>query len=508
MKFQITPDKQFLRLSEWEDDKQIRQLKLSFTKKVRNYFFKMKKFKKFGWDGSISFMDKYNRIPIGLWARLYDICKDSNYECEIEDFDSIIDVNFDREKFNQWVEEFFKDAKVKPRDYQIEAAIEILKWKRSISEIATSAGKTLIMYMVFAYLKTQGLLTRMLVIVPNIQLVLQTSQKFEEYSEDYKFLKFKTQLIGGGEDKKKKDVDVIFGTYQTLCTLDKEFFEEVSVVCGDESHTSQSLSVSKTLMKTVNATIRFGLSGTTRALDDTAESYTMQGLLGPVVNKISADYLFKQKHATPVKVRMIYLNYLDADKRVGLSMLKGKNMDPTKILGIERELITSSETRLNYITKMIAKTTKNSLVLFSDIKRGYGKNIFNRLKELMDNSVDIFYVDGHVDKENRDYYRKQMNLENKQRILVASFGTLSQGIDINNIHNIFFVESYKSEVIVKQSIGRGMRLANEKDFIEIIDFVDDYSTKGYKNYIMKQSKEREQIYNDEKYIVKKYYVDF
>jgi type I site-specific restriction endonuclease len=88
--------------------------------------------------------------------------------------------------------------------------------------------------------------------------------------------------------------------------------------------------------------------------------------------------------------------------------------------------------------------------------------------------------------------------------MVASFGTLSTGVSVKNIHNIFLVESYKSEVLIKQSLGRGMRLYEGKERVNIIDFVDDFSYNGSMNYLMKHSLERIEIYKREKFEYKTY----
>ena len=89
------------------------------------------------------------------------------------------------------------------------------------------------------------------------------------------------------------------------------------------------------------------------------------------------------------------------------------------------------------------------------------------------------------------------SVENK--VLVATFGTFSTGISINNLHNIFLVESYKSEILIKQSLGRGMRKMEGKDKVNVIDFVDDFSTPRYKNYLIKHGEARIQIYRNEKF---------
>jgi len=56
------------------------------------------------------------------------------------------------------------------------------------------------------------------------------------------------------------------------------------------------------------------------------------------------------------------------------------------------------------------------------------------------------------------------------------------------------VESYKSEIIIKQSIGRGMRLLEGKETVNIIDIVDDFSYEKHDNYLLKHGKSRLEFY--------------
>lgn len=97
---------------------------------------------------------------------------------------------------------------------------------------------------------------------------------------------------------------------------------------------------------------------------------------------------------------------------------------------------------------------------------------------------------------------KQKNIiEDGAAILVASYwdGTLSTGVSINRIHNIFFTESFKSPVIIKQSIGRGLRKHSSKDGVVIYDIVDDLSYMGNDNRLMLHSNQRIELYKEEKF---------
>jgi type I site-specific restriction endonuclease len=84
-------------------------------------------------------------------------------------------------------------------------------------------------------------------------------------------------------------------------------------------------------------------------------------------------------------------------------------------------------------------------------------------------------------------------------VIVASFGTFSTGISIKKIHNIFFTESFKSEVIIRQSIGRGLRQHESKEKVLIIDFVDNIRSIEWDNYLYKHGKARQAIYTQEKF---------
>ena len=50
---------------------------------------------------------------------------------------------------------------------------------------------------------------------------------------------------------------------------------------------------------------------------------------------------------------------------------------------------------------------------------------------------------------------------------------MSTGVSIRRLHNVIFFASYKSEVKVLQSIGRGLRKHSEKDGMILWDVIDD-----------------------------------
>jgi superfamily II DNA or RNA helicase len=220
--------------------------------------------------------------------------------------------------------------------------------------------------------------------------------------------------------------------------------------------------------------------------------------------KVSPDYLFGEGISTPLDIRVVRMNYLPEEAKEKLHKLhQAKNeMDGSQILTIEKKLARGSKARLNFVVDTILKTTKNSLVLFQGVEDNYGGQIFDLIRE-KDPTKEVFYVDGSTSDANRSEYKARMK-SGENRILIATFLTFATGISIPNLYNIFLVESYKSEVLIKQSLGRMMRLHNGKEVAVVFDFVDDFSWKSKPNYLMKHSYERVEIYDREKFNYKIY----
>jgi len=498
MEFRISKNKQELVLTKGDELEQI-QLELYFKKRIDNYRFHPL-VKKGLWDGNINFINK-NRLSIGLWKELYHMCKKYNYPLKVTGLKTYLGANnFDPSEYIEWEQEYFEDMSKKPRYYQTDTVVKFLKWKRSIAELATSAGKTMIIFNLFAFLKSKGYLKgQFLIIVPNISLVLQTLESFLELSKDKTKLQFTYQTIGGGNNKYNPEVDLVIGTFQTLRSLDEKLLSRVQVALVDEVHTAASKSVKTVLTKCRKALFRCGLSGTTLIEKGNTDSFTLQSYIGPLVHKVSAKELTDGGYATKVNIVQLRLNYLEEEKRIELwRAFQNEQVDNASVLKLEKKIITTSEVRFRFLIDFAKRLKSNSLILFQDVAGSYGHRIQNQLEQELDSKkYEILYVSGEIDKNTRERYRKLLNQKDKIRVMVASFGTFSVGIDVNNIHNIVFAESYKSEKIIKQSIGRGMRLDSNKDQVTIYDFVDDFRYNNSKNFVFRHGETRRHIYKQE-----------
>ena len=520
MKLEFDVNNEFLNLVECNDN-ELNQLKIHLNPRIESWFFHPLVKKKL-WDGRINFLNKNNKIPGGLWTEIENLCNRFNYSFKLLGLERFGNIEIDENEFHKWVNSIFEDIPkdiLELRPYQIDSVYKIIKNKRSVSEIATAAGKTLIIFLTFLYLTQEmKLYKKLLIIVPNISLIEQTINSFENFANllglSNKLLQF--QMVLSGEVKEiRPNCNLVVGTYQSLVKLNEDFFKDIDMVCVDECHSATTTSINKIFKHLKHINFRFGLSGTSKIKDEaSANSFTIQSLIGPRVNQIKSKQLSDGGYTIPVSIKIIELSYLDMDQRKKLHVLKqNKDFERAKLLSLERQLCINNQNRNEYIINIINQSKTNSLALFHNVKDGYGKYIFEEVQEHFrgNDKYKVFYVDGDTSKENRQYIRKAAQNPNYISIIIASFGVFSTGIDIPNIFNIFLLESFKSEIIIKQTLGRGMRKFGDKEVVLIFDFVDDYRINSYVNYLYRQSKDRILLYEEEHFkynIIKKDLTNF
>jgi superfamily II DNA or RNA helicase len=491
MELSLSDNKKFLTIDSCTE-LEYEQLKSSLTKKIEGWRFHPLVKKKV-WDGNITFI-KGNKIPAGLWKEVIDICKEYDLPFTLNGITNIFDSDLTVEKFNEWVDDFFKDSSIKPRDYQVDAAFKILRYRRCLAELATSAGKTLISFMVVAYMLEQLGKKKILMIVPNVSLVVQASGDFEQYNKSR--VPIRIQQIYAGV-KLRPSSNIVIGTYQSLVKYDEEYFSQFDAVFVDETHKAKATSIQTIMDKCWHCDYRFGLSGTIPKRG-TVSRLSLMSAMGPLVTQIKANYLQDEGHIAKCKVLQIHMDYATDAQKEAFSHLSKNPYDRQKLFSLEQNFINENERRLDFVCNVVKKSTSNSLVLFHKI--AYGEKLYKKLKEITDKKV--YYVDGSVNADIREEFKARME-KNDDVIIVASYGTFSTGISIKNIHNVFFTESFKSEVIIRQSIGRGLRLHSNKDVVKIYDFIDDFRYKiddhDWLNYIYRHGMERRKIYKEEKF---------
>jgi superfamily II DNA or RNA helicase len=151
----------------------------------------------------------------------------------------------------------------------------------------------------------------------------------------------------------------------------------------------------------------------------------------------------------------------------------------------EYNFLVTDPTRLTWIANKIQQLSANgnTLVLINRIDTG------NKLIELMPDAV---FVSGGMKLDERKHEYDEIKTSD-QKIIVATYGVAAVGINIPRIFNLVLLEPGKSFVRVIQSIGRGIRRAEDKDHVEIWDI-----TSACK-YAKRHLTERKKFYKEAKY---------
>lgn len=468
------------------------QLKSHLTRHVKNYRFNPR-FKLGVWDGTVSHFND-GAISMGLWKECLLLCQQNDWKFEItnkQDFPIDRDVTY--EKVEAFCKRFFVGRKLKngvdffPYAHQIQSAFKILKNRYCITEVATGGGKSLIFSLVAFYILDQNPNAKFLLIVPNISLCTQFYDDITDYNmgwnnENQNPLNIKLEEIMSDRPRRSEEgANIFIGTFQSLEKRPKEWFHQFTVVAGDEFHKAGHGSTTdiKLITKVINYTIghaklRFGMSGTFPA-EDTLDYLMIQSLTGPKIAEVRADTLMEKGVIAPVRIKTLILNHNDASFAESISMIK-KSGNAKGAYECEKKYIQESDKRVFFVVdKLMTKITKNTLVLFH-IKE-YGLRIVEAIKQrLLD--AEVYYIDGDVKSADREAIKKRMEdtADGKPKFLVASFGTLSTGVSIKALFNVIFMESFKSEQIIIQSIGRILRLHDEKETALVFDVVDIYET--------------------------------
>ena len=455
-----------------------------FTFFVPGYQF-MPAFKNRIWDGKVRLADLRNfTIYHGLVPYIQQFCEERDYELTI-DPEVNTAINYSAIEAKEFIDTLNLPYEV--RDYQLKSFIQAVRNKRIMILSPTASGKSLILYMILRHLQhtdhQKGLL-----IVPTTSLVEQMYKDFEDYGYDSD--QYCHRQYSGKE--KHSDKFLTITTWQSIYKNPKEYFEQFDFVLGDEAHQFKAKSLTTIMSGLENASYRIGCTGTL----DGAQTHklVLEGLFGPVYKFVTTAELIEQGHLAEFKIKCLILEYSEEVRK----MAKGWDYQS------EIEYIVKNPKRNEFIRNLALSLEGNTLILFQFVEK-HGKDLYASIKEHAKNR-QVFFVYGGTDVEIRESVRSITEKEN-DAIIVASYGTFSTGINIRNLHNIVFASPSKSRVRNLQSIGRGLRIGDNKESATLFDISDDFRIGKYTNYTLHHFIERVKIYDEEKFKYKFYNIE-
>lgn len=444
------------------------------------------------WNGKTSYFALGGSTYINLLPEILPLLDQAGYDIELEDsrdyrttfeFDKVSQDTF---KHKMWPKGHpIAGQPIILRDYQIEIINRFLENPQSIAVAATGSGKTLITaglsYSVEAYGRT-------IVIVPNQSLVLQTE-------EDYINMGLDVGVYFGSRKEVKKTHTIC--TWQSLNSLMKQtksgeaemtitdFIEGVVCVIVDEAHGIKADAL-KTLLTTFMAKIpiRWAMTGTIPK--DGSSAKALEVCIGSIISELNAKDLQDQGILANCHVNIVQL----------------KDSVEFKSYPEELKFLTTNQVRLEYISKLIAALNTeagNALVLVDRIEAG--EIIEKILTDLCTDKQSVVFLSGGT-KLNERKKEYESITKDSNKIVIATYGIAAVGINIVNLNHVILIEPGKSFVRTIQSIGRGLRRGQNKDYVDIWDITS--TCKFSKRHLSTRKK----FYDEAKYEYSSEKVDY
>lgn len=479
------------------------------------------------WDGRINLYDiRLSRLPIGLFLDLVKFCDERQYTLRFIDHEHKTNQKYYGSLKDTVTPEELSDDDIRIldsipfvydelRDYQMKAIVHCISSKRGIILSPTGSGKSAKIY----YLSLWNLQKNkrpVLIIVPTTSLVSQMKKDFHNYSKKSLPDGFIHQIYSGQE---KENINfekspIVVSTWQSIMALGrgqakkagsktnlkrmKEFLDNFGMIINDEVHTADAASLVKILENATESKYRFGFTGTLK--DSKTSEFQLRGLFGNIYQTITTHELQERKELANLSIECVFLKYPESIRK---QFNKGKHRDYQR----EIDFILSSEKRNEYIAKAALSQKDNTMVLFQYVEK-HGKKLFEMIEKLNgDPKRRIFFISGSSSVHQREEMREIVESE-KNAIIVGSNQVLSTGINIVNLNTIIFAWSTKSQVRVIQSIGRALRVSENKKEAKLIDVIDNISWKSKKNYVLKHGIQRMEYYIEQKFKYKMQEIQF
>lgn len=420
------------------------------------------------WDGVIRLFDRRNhQIYRGLLPKVIGWLTNSGYTFEFVNKEALRpQIPYEP----NWVaDNWSRLGKFEPFEHQVMVIESGLKLNQACLLSPTSSGKSYAIFLMTRYILEHNVPGKVLIITPRVALVEQLYTDFISYEVD-PWTEEHVHRISSGIEK-NTDKPVVISTWQSIFRQPPTWFSQFGSVIVDEAHEADAASITGIIDKMPNCPIRIGLTG---SLDGTLmHEYEIEGRFGPMVKVVTSKVLMEKNIISQLDVRAALIKYPEEDCKT----VRGFDYQD------EVDFIISNKQRNQFLVDLALDLDGNTLMLFNFISK-HGKMILELLQQKAEEKGKVlYYIDGSVHVDEREKIRALLETKNNC-ILLATYGTLSTGTNIRNLHNTIFCHPYKAQTKILQSIGRVLRKAAGKKKARLFDIGDDLT------YISKRGAER------------------
>lgn len=347
---------------------------------------------------------------------------------------------------------------LKPHNYQSEI-LEKLEVERNVHQrfrnlivAATGTGKTVISGFDYQQFKLKNKSAKLLFIAHRKEILTQARATFQGILKDNNFGELWVDGII------PNNFEYVFASVQSLnnkineLKLTPEYYDFIIV---DEVH-HISASSYRPIINYFKPKILLGLTATPERMDN-------ENILEDFCNRIAAEIrlpeALNQKLLSPFQ-------YFGISDSIDLSNVSWQN--GRYVASELTNLYTSNDRRVNEIINNLNKYTKDIYDL-----RALGFCVSIEHAKYM---AEKFCLAGlkaeyltSTNTQNRELLKQQLIRKEINYLFVVDI--FNEGVDIPEIDTVLFLRPTESLTVFLQQLGRGLRLANGKDCLTVLDFV-------------------------------------
>lgn len=343
------------------------------------------------------------------------------------------------------------EQKIILRDYQVGRDEIVLQHKQGIIKLGTGWGKT-----PFAFRLVERTQLKTLIVCCKSE-----TSELHKYKTDFK--RFYNREIGIIQGDKFSLQDITVATASTLVQRNvSEISDKFGMIIVDEAHVGMSNKRIEMLQK-FNPLRFYGMTGTPGRAN--GQSRAMAFYYGPIIIDEKLPQENPIVHIYKTKTELTGSEYYEME-----------------------EAVVSNEIRNNLIisiTKELIERSRKILLLTKRIE--HGKLLKERLKD-----INVIALSSEDPSIMRSELIQALRSEKKDfQVLIGTYGLFSTGIDLDMIDTILLGMSIKVDgdydATLVQSVGRGLRLRDNKKTPLVIDLDDNLNKIMHRHHLSRKA---------------------
>ena len=341
---------------------------------------------------------------------------------------------------------------------------------------------------------------RVLFLVHRGQLARQTKKSYEKVLDK----SVSMGLLGAGY--REYDADYVFATVQTLNReehLLKYNPEEFDCIILDEAHHSSANSYQK-VMNYFKPKLWLGMTATPDKRDDDIEGRNIYEIFN---HQIAYEIRLQQAMEENFLCPFHYFGISD------VSFVDEKQIKAKKITERDFNLLTGDE-RVRHIIKQAnyygySGERVKGLIFCSRVDESV--ELSNKFNQMINPETGKLYrtisLNGDASEEERQnaFERLAMNEEEANEQMqpldyIFSVEILNEGVDIVEVNQVVMLRPTESPIVFIQQLGRGLRKADGKEYVVVLDFIGNYNN----NFMIPVALSGDRTYNPDtirKYVI-------